>query len=379
MYKDALYGAFSLPGLVRVLVKTPEFRRLENISMDSLPAEVVPYEVTDRSKHCLGVLRLALEVMRNNEGSLSAFQKNLFTLAASMHDMGNSALSHLAEPFLGCMTGKDGESFLWDTLKNSASAEIMEWYGISPLEVVAMVTGDAKPFSDVLHGSMDVDNLDNVLRYEFTATGERSFNAMLIASSFRFRRGRWELLRECLDEARKWQKARAKVYGIVYGSPHCALAMMTYRAVDLVFRARKLPEVFFRFTDVEAFDFLWTNDDARPLIEAVRAGRPYEEVVGIETTVPERGLRLSADRAWNARGDIAAWMAAQTGIPAWAVCAYCGKGRDARKITVPFVDDDGKEYWDDLEADPIYRLKVFVHPEFADNASVRKFANMLLA
>jgi HD superfamily phosphohydrolase len=377
-HQDKLYGVFELPAIAEVISKTSTFRRLDDISMDTLPREAVPYGVATRAGHSLGVERLALDVINHNSEYLSSLQTKLLLAGSMLHDAGNPPLSHLTEPFLWKMKGKNGESFLENILAGSeAAAALSELFGVSSSDVVAMVTGKFRPFSDVLHGSIDIDNLDNVLRYEFASTGRRLFDARRIASSYRFRRGRWEFTMDVLDEVRKWQAARKSVYGGIYGHPHLVLGSMAYRAVDLVFAEQGLPEEFFRFTDSDAFAFLQTNENARHLIEAVLAGRRYEEVTSVETIAPEFGMRRLAESTWNARGKIAKYVASNAGVPPWAVCAYFGKGRDVRKIDIPFVDARGKEYWDDVEADPIYRLKVFVHPEYADDIRLRDCARLL--
>jgi HD superfamily phosphohydrolase len=345
--------------------------------MDTLPCSVVPYGATDRLKHSLGVLRLMLDVIKNNRMALTAFQKQLLIVSALLHDAGSPPLSHLTEPFLWNINGKDGESFLEDVLAGSTAAEVMESFNIPYQKVVEMVTGNAGPFSDILHGSIDVDNLDNVLRYECVSSGERSFDARKIAASYCFRGGRWEFPMDCLEEVRKWQNARRAVYATIYGSTHLALASMAYRAVDLVFQRGDLPKDFFRFTDDEAFDALRLNEESRHLIDAVRAGRRYEEIASIETTTPKTDLRHLADSVWNARSMVAEYIANQTGVPSWAICAYVSKGRDVRKIDIPFVDAHGKEYRDDVKAEPIYRLKVYAHPEYADRVDIRQCAGRL--
>ena len=378
-HHDKLHGGFALPAIAGVLLKTPTFQRLEEISMHTLPRESVPHGVATRAEHSLGVERLALDVINHNSGYLSTFQEKLLLASSMLHDAGNPPLSHLTEPFLRKMKGRDGESFLENVLAGSEAAVVLsELFGIPSSMVVAMVTGRFQPFSDVLHGSIDIDNLDNVLRYEFASTGQRLFDARRIASSYRFRRGRWEFPMDILDEVRKWQAARKSVYGGIYGHPYLAFGSMAYRAVELVFAEEGLPEEFFRFTDSDAFAFLQTNENARHLIEAVLAGRQYEEVTSIETIAPEFGMRRLAESTWNARGKIAKYVANNARVPPWAVCAYLGKGRDVRKIDIPFLDAHGKEYWDDIETDPIYRLKVFAHPEYADNVRLRNCACLLM-
>ncbi len=380
-YQDPLYGMCEFPEIVESLLATPQFGRLHEISMDTLPRNVVPYGVVSRFEHSLGVVRLALDAIENNRRYLPEGIQRLLIVSALFHDVGNPPLSHLTEPFLRYTTGgKDGESFLEDVLAGSKAAAIIERYGISPSAVVAMVTGRAEPYSDILHGSMDLDNLDNVNRYHFAATGEKLFDARLIASSYRFRKNRWELDMNCLEESRKWQDARRTVYARIYGDPHLGAASMAYRAADLVFQEeRSLPSVFFRLNDTEAFEFLETNDEAKHLIDCIFARRWYKEVRSIETIVPERSILRFADSEWNARGMVAGYLAAEAGIPPWAVCAYIGRGRDARRIHLPFINRRGDTYWDKHKPEPIFRLKVYAHPEYADELRLRVCVGMFMA
>ncbi len=73
-----------------------------------------------------------------------------------------------------------------------------------------------------------------------------------------------------------------------------------------------------------------------------------------------------ADGQWNARSMIAEYIREQVKIPRGGICAYIGKGRDVRHISLPFTHEDGEVvYMADDYHQPIYRLKVWVDPEFS--------------
>ncbi len=191
-HEDALYGTWEIPEILHEFIGTPEIQRLHGISQDVLPRGLVPWKMASRFEHSMGVARLASLVIRENKEQLTQQQQEMLLLAALYHDAGNAALSHLSEPFLKALTGKDGESFLEERLHESVSASLMQRHQIAIHDVVRMVTGKAAPLSKVLNGSIDVDNLDNVGRYWFTAhSGEVLFLAQLIASSYRLQDNGW--------------------------------------------------------------------------------------------------------------------------------------------------------------------------------------------
>ena len=364
MYNDVMYGQFvGLPDFVERIYCTPEFERMKRISQDSLPYWLVPWKVPSRMNHCMGVLWLARLMLEYN--NFDARTVNLLLASALLHDVGNAALSHLSEPFLRKLTGMDGESFLSKRLAGTQTETILNSEGFTIQEVVGFVTGNAKPLSVVLHGSMDIDNIDNVGRYWFFASnGERLFDAELIAQSFRFHQGEWYLTYDCIQEVRKWQKARQVVYALIYGAPHLNIVMMVWRALYLAFRKDELKDYFFHCSDNEAIDYLLQcNGGSAKLIKKVIGQDRFTEAFCVETTQPSQKLiSMANDDFW--RGWLADEICSSFNLPAWAVCAHISKGRDKRKVELLFISQNGARHFDQKNCDPPYRIKVYVDREF---------------
>lgn len=366
-YRDPLYDEWELPNYLERLIKTKEMVRLRNIAQSVLPNDLMPYgPIPSRFQHGLGVARLAMTVMENNP-CLKPYL--ILPVSALLHDAGNSALSHLGEHFLKELTGHDGESFLITMLDGSETEKILKELGLSVEEVTYFVTGNSKPFSDILNGSMDIDNLDNVGRYNLAASLDaEKFDAIKIASSFRFdfNRSRWAILdREgCWEETQKWKTARAVVYGSIYSRLHLSVAMMIHRAVEIAFCESELSLDFFRLNDVEAINYLATRCNLRTkrLVDRARRWDWYDEVVSIETTDPSERFKMLASN-WRGRKLVADVICRDYGREPDEVCVLVGRGRDKRKISVPFVSDAGVERFDSGDDSQIYRLKVWVPKE----------------
>jgi len=361
MYQDTLYGTFKVPDFIEELAATPYLQRLHRVSQDTLPMFMVAHPTPSRFEHSMGVMRLGMEILKHNPDLLG--DQKLILASALLHDAGNPPFSHLAEPFLKQLTGKDGESFLACMPENSEAAKVLASLKLSLTEVVRLVTGETKPLATFLNGTLDIDNLDNVNRYRHASNGEIRFDGLRIASGFRFEGQRWKLPIEILSECQKWQQAREVVYGSIYANPHLAVCMMLYRAVDLAFQHGELSIDFFRMDDTQALAHLsGCNLQTAYLIQQLMAKKHYIELGSFETTEPSPKLRDRAKRI-NARREIADEFAKQINAPPELVCAYIGAGRDRRKIELPFVSSDGAYLLDNGKHPTIYRARLYVAPE----------------
>jgi HD superfamily phosphohydrolase len=377
-FMDYLYGRWTPPPFLQKLMHTREIVRLRKISQSVMPNFLNPHgPIPNRFQHGMGAAFLAFRVLDNNPW-LTIYPDNyniLLPVASLYHDAGNPALSHLAEPFLKETTGQDGESFLATVLYGSESEKIFRKLGTSVQGVVDLVTGRNKPMAEVLHGSMDIDNLDNVLRYSRAAHLGREFDAVKIASSLTFKHGirfenkhefenRWCLLGQCYDETRKWQEARAAVYECIYGAPHMRAAMMIHRALQLAFCEGEINTAFFLLDDRRAVDFLLKecNPQTRRLVDMAERWRWYETVKNIKLNNPGERIEKMAS-GWRGRAEFADLIARNFNLPQWMVCAYIGKGKDKRRITIPFLKpNNGTPFFDESDDRPYYRVGIYVFP-----------------
>jgi HD superfamily phosphohydrolase len=245
-----------------------------------------------------------------------------------------------------------------------------------------MVTGAAKPVSEILNGSMDVDNLDNVRRFQWATEGVRStltYSPLRIARAFRLTETGWMLRKECEPEIRNWQEVRAAIYRTVYGEPHFPAAMMLYRAVELAFTAYALPESFFFLTDAGALAFLESLgiSGVSDIIACLNRWDWYSEAAKWDFPAPHAKVAELA-KDWQGRRALATEIVRRTNIPEHEVCVYIGKGKEKRAITVPFVDDNGIRTYDTSDGASVTRIRVYVHPrhERMRNPIFRRIPNI---
>ncbi len=377
-YQDPLFGPRIFPDFVGELAETPLMQRTLDISSDVLPPKLRPVKTPHRNEHGFGVCGNMHETVQVNP-ELLRYVKLLLS-GALLHDTGNAVFSHLSEPFLQQLFGKNGETFLEDMLVRFKMEAQLRKLGVDPDDLVKLVSGKRTPLSTILHGSIDVDNLDNVYRFWLAYNpGSTPYDPRLIARAFRFTNHSWYLLASAEAECRKWQDTREKVYSIVYGEPNLNVSLMVYRAVYLAFREGELTKDFFFCTDTEGLSFLLhCNPDSARLVQSVLDGHIYPTVYQYQTTAPSLTYQERC-KQWDFRSTAANFLHEQLGIPAWAIAVHAGAGRDRRQIALPFRQLDGTETYDENHAQPIYRLKVFLAPEYqAKSNQVEVLAQHLL-
>lgn len=364
-YYDVLYGEWELPSIVEDLVKTPEMDRLRHITQAVAPNNLMTYGgVPSRFHHGMGVCYLMSLVIKNNARHFGHIAP-LFLSAALLHDAGNSSFSHLGERFLKEVMGKDGEEFLWDMLEKTEVEKVLHTYGVALKDVVALVTGNMRPFSDVLHGSLDTDNADNIARFHYAVFGNKSpYNPTMIASSFLWRDNAWALSEACFWQAKKWQEAREKVYKFIYGYPHLCIATMLYRAIELAFTEHQLSESFFRMDDCQALNYLRTcNARTHMLVERLLRWQWHEEIFSHKTVTPSKQMKAAASN-WEGRRQLADAICARFHVAPEDVCVMIAKGREKRRVELPFVYGNKKRF-ERGEAWPIYHVRVYGYPDIA--------------
>ncbi len=358
---DALYGQISLPDYVADLMATPLVQRLHGITQDSAPRSCIPWTVPSRFDHSVGVAFLATLVVANNQ--LSEREARLLVASALLHDAGNTAWSHVGETYLHALTGRDGESNIARTLRASPTENILNRLGLDTSDVIRMICGRAKPFCRVLHGTMDVDNLDNVARYWQSVRGEfSSYDGPRIASAFRWRNDAWHLDGSVHDLAGVWQHVRRRVYDIVYGTEHLSSVLMLERALDLTLRDGQLSEDFFLLDDNAALEMLQQlHPAARYLIGQILRSERYQEVFTFNTHEPSAPL-IERAKNWRARYDLADIVAASLNISEEHVCARIGFTKHHRHIDIPFLRRDGSVFYDTDRSVSQFEVRLFLDP-----------------
>ena len=172
---DSIYGSIELDGVLLDLIDTPEVQRLRSVRQLGLSYLVFPGSNHTRFEHSLGT---SFIVGKMAEGlGLSENDYDLVRIAGLLHDVGHGPFSHSLGNLFDEFLGKDHMEVSGDIIRgdldvrssNSASfdriPDILEREGFSPEKVAKLVEGEDEGFlGDLLHGNMDADQIDYLLR-----------------------------------------------------------------------------------------------------------------------------------------------------------------------------------------------------------------------
>ncbi|MBI4132612.1 MAG: HD domain-containing protein [Candidatus Sungbacteria bacterium] len=369
-YNDLVYGAIEVPQEVWELFSDPILVRLRNISQAVLPVEMNPFGTAmNRFQHGLGVWWLLQHLCRREE---FRHLSPTLPLAGLLHDAGNPPFSHTGDWFMRDAIGHDGETHLREVLIGSELAVRLRRLGADPERIADLVAGNAKPWSDLLAGSLDADNLDNIKRYGMAQGLDGvDYNAHRILDALQFSLGgdAIELDGGAFPEVQRWKHARRVVYRSVYSESHLGMAMMLQRALEIAYVRKEIAPSFWRFSDPEAIGHLLkTNDGTRALIERLRGLQAYNLVAAWDGTEPPFECNWSD---WRVRKAVADDAAETAGAKPWQAAAYLGVGRDAKRISLLFRTPEGEVHPDSAEDPPQYRIRIYLHPRAASTKLLR--------
>ena len=197
---DAIHGQFKLEGVAQDLLSTPEMNKLSHIKQLGLAHLVFPGAHHTRFEHSLGASHIAGRMA--DSLSLDDIDADTLRVAAMLHDVGHGPYSHTLEHILaerggmdhmevtkGIILGEydvivDGEGESID--ERRAIPDILEDNGLDPKLVSSLITGpdaagtersllswtegredfsgEDKTLAQLVHGPVDCDQLDYLLR-----------------------------------------------------------------------------------------------------------------------------------------------------------------------------------------------------------------------
>jgi len=158
--KDPVHGYVEVEDPFLPLLDSPLLQRLRYIRQLGFSYLVYPGAHHTRFEHSLGTMHLA-GVMARQLG-LAARDQALVKAAALLHDVGHGPFSHAIEPLAGEYLGRHHQDVSL-LLGRSDVREVLGAMGIDAGDVASLIQG-THPLSGIIHGELDVDRMDYLLR-----------------------------------------------------------------------------------------------------------------------------------------------------------------------------------------------------------------------
>lgn len=361
---DRLYGKLPISESRMRLFQTRELARLRQVSLSAVPTWTIPTGVcSSKFEHSVGVAHLADIVAKKTEFKDIAFD---MTCAALAHDMGTPPFSHASEYFQVRMLGKTHEEFVVDVLDGSEFSKEVTRQGGNIDRIVNYITGKEPPISDLVNGSIDVDNLDNSLRFGLSMglVTRPLYEPRRLAEAYAMRNGELVLLPGYDEEILGWERTRRIVYSYVYSQANQGPGAMLYRALDFAHREGELSKDFFFWTDSQAFYYLThkCNSRTRELLNRAACWQWYKRAFVWTSTAPSEDQKAYVTNV-NARDTLADDLAKLIGVEPEDVCVYMGKDKGYKKIHLPILDEHEETYEHEPGHKLVYLIQVYVHDD----------------
>lgn len=366
---DRLYGEIPFTTDDIRLFQTPQLTRLRSVSLSAIPPWTIPVGVcASKFEHSIGVAHLARIVTKCPE--FRDIEQDLF-FAALVHDLATPPFSHASERFLVLLTGKDHEEFIEDVIGNSNLVEEIKRQGGSIDRVIRFVTGKDKPLSDLVNGSIDLDNLDNTLRYGLSIGLFRNqpYSPERLARSFAMRNGELVFVIDNRSDLEGWEQCRKNAYRYIYGPENLCAGMMLFRALDFAFKLGELRRDYFFMTDAQAFEYLeqHCNPRTRMLMERLKYWVFYPRVFNFSSVVGRKQSHSVKDLSEiKMRSEIADELADTLKIPPEDIAVFTGKDKGFKRIHLQIINRHGNGEEHIPASQLMFMVQVYVHPKWVD-------------
>jgi HD superfamily phosphohydrolases len=157
--KDPVHGYVEIDAAILPLLDSPAIQRLRYVRQLGFSFLVYPGANHSRFEHSVGTMHLADVACRQFD--LAPKDRLLILVSALLHDVGHGPFSHASEPLMESWLGRTHDDIAG--IVTAQFAAPLEHLGIDPHDVCAVVKGN-HPLSGIIHGDLDVDRMDYLLR-----------------------------------------------------------------------------------------------------------------------------------------------------------------------------------------------------------------------
>ena len=274
--RDPIHGDIKLEGLFLELIETPEIQRLYNIKQLGFAHLVFPGAHHTRLEHSLGSYHMAYKAAESL--NLSEEEKNLIACAAILHDIGHGPFSHTLESILRNTFNVDhvdlteklilGKYEIYDSkekkiMKASNVSDILDKHDIDKKEIVNIIRGKTYKksyFSQLLNSTIDVDQLDYLVRYSYyTCVAYGMIDVERFLQTLTVKEDNLAVKRKGVSVVENILMARALMYSSVYFHKTVRIAeLMLSKTIELIENIE--PFEYFKMTDAELINDLRMMD-----------------------------------------------------------------------------------------------------------------------
>lgn len=219
--KDPVHGYIEVPEELLPLVDSPVFQRLHHIRQLGFAYLVYPGANHTRFEHSLGAMHLASLLCRHLDFGKTEMQT--ICCAALLHDIGHGPYSHASERLMQRYT-KYSHDDIHEQLNQSEFVAHLEKISVNPNEVAALISGNHR-YSEIIHGDLDVDRMDYLLRdAHYTGVPYGNFDAERLTKSLEIDADTLVLNESGISSAESLLIARTLMGPSVYYHHACRIA-----------------------------------------------------------------------------------------------------------------------------------------------------------
>lgn len=248
--RDSIHGNIEIKGLFLELMELPELQRLHNIRQLGFTYLVYPGANHTRLEHSLGTCYVAQRMAETLD-----IKSPVFIAAALLHDIGHGPFSHTLEYIVHERTGKSHVELTGEIItgkkrivdfEGGSIKEVLGTYGIDAGEVASILYGKKGHLSEMIHGSIDADQIDYLMRDAYyTGVAYGVIDAQRLLQTIKIHEGHVVVEKKGLSALESMLVARSLMYSSVYLHKTVRIAeLMLVRAVE----------------HAPSFDFLYMTD-----------------------------------------------------------------------------------------------------------------------
>jgi HD superfamily phosphohydrolase len=355
--RDPIYGRFATPEYLDRLILAPEVRRLMGVRLLNTPSPSLPtLSEIRRFSHTLGVLHL---VLTNPHLGLDKNELRALAAAVLIHDAATPPLAHLLEYYLKDRTGWNHETALPDMLTGHHALENVA-HQILPgeemkfkrlclsnridFELVLKIVRNEHPASGLLFGTLDFDNLDNVVRMAWAlgfSPDPAPFLAIARELSVSFD-GKLRLPIHLVPAVEVWAAIRKSVYHVlVFDELTVASQAVLTKAIRRLFDKRQPDDINWVKRDSDLLELLTRSAETKELMLRHFYESLPRQILGVRIEGSLRNLGFtSRDQAMDFVEDIAQ---GELQVKAPFGYVFVDKGTFAKKLD--FIDPATGTHW----------------------------------